>query len=292
MRTSSFVREKSLRTDSDFYPRFAKVHIGASRPSYTGPDFVPSQVSSDMPSVRFTAPRPATVALTSVRRFRRAPGYGDRVTRARAARSLGSLPLYQPVTRGYLGAAGDAKFVDVALADYSCSTTGSLTHLDIVPQGTTVNSREGKAFKVTGVHVKGFIQGLAATAITTASWALVWDYQPNKASTNIVDIFDSINATSFRNRDNAGRFKILAYRFNTVIGNTGGNLTDSTVRVVDSFTAVGPGAGVALCTSSDTTGVIGNRVSGALYLVTTGSNPVDTSEAKAVFRIRVMFSDV
>jgi len=60
------------------------------------------------------------------------------------------------VPRGFVGlVASDAKYFDVVSLASGANQTGLVTHLDIIPQGTTVNSREGKSFQIRNIHVQG-----------------------------------------------------------------------------------------------------------------------------------------
>ena len=165
----------------------------------------------------------------------------------------------------------DSKYFDVAGATYGCNTTGSITHLDIVPQGTTVTTREGKSFRLTSVWARGSIDNLAATVLSDVLCMLVWDRQPNKALAAITDIIDVVTADSFTKRENAGRFKILK-KWSVSMSGSGTTVTNNggkTNHRIDDYVKL-PSDCVAVCTSADTTGAIGNRISGALLLVTAG----------------------
>lgn len=210
----------------------------------------------------------------------------SRVARMRVARA----PL-QPALRGFLGA--DAKFHDVAVASYVLDTTGSITHLDVVPQGTSVNDREGKAWQNTSLQIRGSAVANSAATVGTGAVYIVWDKQPNKALPAITDILDSANAGSFTKRENALRFKIvrkLRYNFE---GNqtTAGQQTESTMHDVDEYIRL-PGECVALTTAADTTGAIGNRISGALLAVTVGTVAAGTGAASFSVRYRLNFKDI
>lgn len=195
------------------------------------------------------------------------------------------------VPRGFVGLAGDRKFVDTALAVYAMNTTGSITHVSIVPTGTTVNSREGKSFRVTSCQVRGNVSSDAATTVAPAAWALVWDYQPNKALPALTDIWDAVNDASFIKRENNARFKILLWRHHTMIGNVTTPASGGEQCPVDEFVKM-PKDAVALCTVADTTGVIGNRINGALYLCTMGGIAAGTADANLTVSVRTNFIDV
>lgn len=194
--------------------------------------------------------------------------------------------------RGFLGAAGDAKFFDKAAASYAMDTTGSITHIDVVPQGTTVNEREGKAFAPTSVHVRGYANSGTEGLTTQGVLYLIWDYQPNKALASITDVLDSTSSVSFPKRENAGRFKILRqlrYVFSGESDNSA--VSGPNVFDIDEYVRI-PKDCVALCTAADTTGAIGNRISGALLAITVGRTAAGTAAAGCTVGYRVNFMDI
>ena len=186
----------------------------------------------------------------------------------------------------------DSKYFDVAGATYGCNTTGSITHLDIVPQGTTVTTREGKSFRLTSVWARGSIDTLATTVLTDVLCMLVWDRQPNKALAAITDVIDVVTADSFTKRENAGRFKILKKWSMSMVGvssgSGGGGISN---HRVDDYVKMPPDC-VAVCTNADTTGAIGNRISGALLLVTAGDQvAAGTVSANLISGFRIGFKE-
>lgn len=218
-------------------------------------------------------------ALASARRLDRGP-------------SMSYQRLHQPM-RGFLGPAGDQKYVDVANASYGMDTTGSITHVSIVPQGTTVNQREGKAFQITSVQIRG--QSLSDLSTTTAAGHvyLVWDYQPNKALAGITDVLDAVTTQSFTKRENASRFKILMSRVYVFAGNATVPVDGTEIYPVEEFIRVPKSCSIATCTVADTTGAIGNRVTGALLLITVGNKAIAGNlGASYVVTLRVNFKDI
>ena len=194
------------------------------------------------------------------------------------------------VPRGFVGAAGDAKFVDTASATYAVNTTGSITHISIIAQGDDVNKRDGKACRATSVQVRGAINADTTNTLSTYQCALVWDYNPNKALPVIGDIFDSISAFSFPKRENNKRFKIVKKFYGAIVGNQTTVTTGLETIPVDEYVRLPADANI-LYTAADTTGVIGDVIAGALYWVTMGSNVAGTADANAVVGFRVNFTD-
>lgn len=214
-----------------------------------------------------------------------------RTNKINQMRNMGALQNNQ-VPRGFLGAAGDAKYIDIANANYAMDTTGSVTHLSIVPTGTTVNARIGKAFQATSFECKGTVAGGSTATYNKVRALLVWDYQPNKALAGITDILDTASAYSLKKRENASRFKIIRdWSMDLVGGNGAGLYTDTALENFDQYVKL-PKDCVATCTTADTTGVIGNRVTGALLLVTVGIQSPGTAAAVLNFTGRVNFKDI
>jgi len=199
---------------------------------------------------------------------------------------------YVPVPpRGFVGTRGDAKWVDTAQATYAVDTTGSITHISIVPQGTSVNAREGKAFRCTSVNIRGFISANSAATQNDYQCCLVWDYSPQKVLPAITDIFDSVTSLSFPKRENNERFKIVKKYKGILLGNSAAPTTGDETFHIDDYVKLPKDANV-LCTTGDTTGAIGDVIQGALYWVTMGFHaPSATLAAVATMGFRVNFTD-
>lgn len=191
--------------------------------------------------------------------------------------------------RGFM-AGNDYKFVDLAAANYQNDTTGSITLIATIPQGTTVNTREGKSAQLTSVRVRGFIESKAATTVAQAACYLVWDRQPNKALAAIADVLVSASSNAFPNRENAQRFVIIkSWRYGFA-GNTTAPAAQPTTIPVDDYVKL-PRECVTSFTSADTTGVIGDIISGALLFITVGTIAAGTAAAESQLAFRVNFRD-
>lgn len=196
------------------------------------------------------------------------------------------------ITRGFVaGAAGaDAKYFDVASASYACNTTGSITHLNVITQGNSINQREGKSYRIRNIQIRGVLETDTTTTRTGTACYLVWDKQPNKALAAITDIFDTITSQSFTKRENTGRFVILKKWHRTLIGNITTPATGREAVDIDKYLKL-PKDLVTMLTSGDTTGVIGDIISGALLWVTMGSVAAGTADANATVGFRIGFTD-
>lgn len=199
--------------------------------------------------------------------------------------------LHQPM-RGFLGPAGDQKFHDVAFFGSVMNTTGAISHLDVIPTGTGVSTREGKCCQITSFQVRGECQSGTTTAVALGAVYFVWDYQPNKALAAVLDVLDTASANSFIKRENASRFRILAQRHYSMTGLLGTPATGCEQFAVEEFIRVPASSSVVTCTINDTTGVIADRVSGALLMVTVGDTAAGTAAPNYNVGIRVNFRDI
>lgn len=198
-----------------------------------------------------------------------------------------------PVKRARLASlslAADSKYFDVAATQYGFNTTGSVTHLDIIPQGDTVSQRNGKAWQNTNLQVRGYLYGDTTALLNQVAMYIIWDRQPNKALAGVTDILAVAASYGFMNRENKGRFLCIKKWQRMLIGNTTAVATGREALVIDKWIRL-PAECVAQCTAADTTGVIGNRVTGALLLLTVGSSAAGTSDASSVLGFRIGFKD-
>lgn len=194
-------------------------------------------------------------------------------------------------TSGFVGASGDAKFVDTDEATYACDTTGTVTHLDIVPRGSSVNEREGKNFRNTSIQIRGSLKNGSTASVSEAVVLIVWDKQPNKALAVIGDVLDSVASTAMNKRENASRFVIIRRYDNCLTGKGDGTSAPGYFINFDQYIKLPPDC-IASCTDADTTGAIGNRISGALLMMTLGSNVAGTTASALTCTVRVNFEDI
>ena len=226
------------------------------------------------------------------RRMAQAAGlHGRRMSALMAARAYPIARPMQPALRGFLGGAGENKYVDVANAVYVCDTTGSITHISVVAQGDSVNQRDGRKFMPTWVNMRGIIANGSTATSTESAVLLVWDKQPNKALAAITDILDVVSTVAQNKRENSSRFMIIRRWSVLLTGKSDGSTVPGFARNFDRYVRLPRGL-VAECTPSDTTGEIGNRVTGALLLVTLGNRAAGTAAAALETSIRIGFKDV
>lgn len=184
----------------------------------------------------------------------------------------------------------DYKFVDLASATYANNTTGSVTLVATIPQGSTVNNRDGKSCQLTSVRIRGRI--VADTTATTqgVACALVWDRQPNKALAALLDVYDVATTNNFPNRENSGRFRIIKEWRDVLNGNSNAPASGPVILNMNEYIKL-PYECVSSYTTADTTGVIGDIITGALLFITWGSVVAGTADANTTAAFRVNFRD-
>jgi len=214
---------------------------------------------------------------------------GRRMSSLMAARAF---PIARPIVqRGFVGGAGENKYFDVAGAMYVLDNTGAITHLDVVTQGNTVNSRDGRKFMPTSVNFRGRIMSGTGTTFSENAVMLVWDKQPNKALAAITDVLDAATPYAQNKREHASRFQVIRRWDSVCSGKNDGTTVGGFIRNFDHFVRLPRGL-IAECTPADTTGAIGNRVTGALLLITVGNMGAGATAASLYCSIRIGFKDV
>lgn len=186
--------------------------------------------------------------------------------------------------RGFVNA--EFKYVDNAYTTRALDTTGSIEHISIIPQGSTIGSRLGKSCRVTSVRVAGHLANSTAALTNHVQVCYVWDYQPNKALAALTDVFDGVAPHYQIKMENAERFKVLRtydYTLTGVLGAPG-----SSVSFQHSFKVPN---GLCMYTTADTSGVIGNCIEGALLVIHRGTTAAGTGAANSYLTHRVYFAE-
>lgn len=186
----------------------------------------------------------------------------------------------------------EKKYLSNAIATYNCDTTGSITDLCIIPQGNTVNTRNGKEISLKAVQVRG--QVLAGTGSKErVCLMLVYDREPNAAAAVPVmtDILAAASSTALSNRDNAPRFKVIRrWEFN-IVGTPGtASVSEQSQHIVDEYVRLGPKYQIKW-QASDTTGATAAKIKGNLLLVVVGNNANSAATPTFVVNTRVDFQD-
>lgn len=201
------------------------------------------------------------------------------------------LCLMFPFPSGSLPAT-DQKFIDPFMSANYMDNVGTILHLDIIPVGNGVSAREGKAFSVDSLQIRGSVFASSVGTVAMGAVYYVWDHQPNKGLPAVTDVLDSVSPYSFIKRENASRFRIIGQRHYSVLGNSGAPKTTAGSYPVEEYIRLPRSSCIATTTLLDTTGVIGNRVTGALYLVLVGDQASGVNSPAYLVNVRITFSDI
>lgn len=194
-------------------------------------------------------------------------------------------------TSGGRGAFGgrDPGYVDLASATYALDTTGSITLINTVGQGASINERIGKRIMLKSLQFRGQ-QATGATATSTeVAYMIVYDRRPCGNLPAITDILDTISSRSFNKNTNSARFRILKRVDRVLIGSVANTLTCCSNYNEDWWLSL---KGLAQVFNAAGTGAIGDIDEGALYLVTVGATAAGTAAGFLVGGFRVRYQDV
>jgi len=186
-------------------------------------------------------------------------------------------------------ASRETGYVDLAVANYALDTTGSITLLATVAQGTDVNKRIGKKIMWKSLQCRGMCLNNAAALVNDCSLLVVYDKRPTGALPAVTDVLVSAAAASFNNDVNSGRFKILKRHDFLLSGIPATTNGDGPAESADFFLKL---KGLPAVYKAAATGAIGDIEEGALYLVTVGNTVAGTAAAVATIGFRTRFIDV
>ena len=186
-------------------------------------------------------------------------------------------------------------YVDVDKAPYPLDTTGSVTLLNTIAQGASVNQRVGKKVQLKGIQARGVSFNNTGASFNDFAYLIVWDKRPTGALPAVTDILTAALPTAMNNDANAGRFSILKRVDGVMIGNSSftgavaNALTDCSALDQDWYLDL---KGRETVYKAAATGAIGDIEQGALYLVTVGSNAPGAIAAVLYQAFRLRFLDV
>lgn len=200
--------------------------------------------------------------------------------------------VYKPKRRMYskskaIPFRADPGFVDLASASRALDTTGSITLVATIPQGSSQNERIGKKIRYKSFQVRGTLASNSATVSTRVAFFLVYDKKPTGSLPAITDILETISSTSFTNDNNSTRFDIIRRWDYVLIGNST-NLTESSAISINSFVKFRKQA----VFKSSATGAIADYDEGAVYLITVGETAAGTGAGASTLTIRTRFDDI
>lgn len=181
----------------------------------------------------------------------------------------------------------DRGFVDTAVTSYVADTTGTLTLMATIAQGTSVNQRVGKKIMYASIQIRGRVFSGTACTTTDTAFIIVYDRRPTGALPAITDVLVSASAGSMNNDDNSGRFQIVRRQDHTLVGNTTTPATGKECFSVDDFIKFRRPA----VYKAGAAGTIGDIEEGALYLVTIGVTAAGTGAATFSMGWRIRFTE-
>lgn len=183
---------------------------------------------------------------------------------------------YKPSSSVYskskVSATKDFKYVDTAITVSGCDTTGALTLLNGLSQGSDISNRIGRKYMNKSIELRGYFTtqvAAGATAPQAIRVALICDNQPTGVAPTLVQIFDTISGTTFKRLDFRNRFTIIKDKLWTPCGvyETASSTDSSSSPTVHWYKKIN------LKTVNMGTGATISAInSGALYLVTLGTS--------------------
>lgn len=210
-----------------------------------------------------------------------------RPSRKRVA-SAAAKPAAKKARRSPIQYQKETGYVDLAASTYNCDTTGTITLIATIPQGTSVNQRVGKKVMLKSVQFRGLIRAKAATTTADAAFLIIYDARPTGALPAITDVLDTATAASFNNDTNSDRFRILKRRDFTVCGNVTTPSTGQEAKTADFFLKINKPS----VFKAAGTGAIADISDGALYLVTVGNQAAGTGACELAGGFRTRYIDV
>lgn len=179
-------------------------------------------------------------------------------------------------------------FVDVANASYANDTTGSITLLNTVAQGSSVNQRIGKKWMMKSIQCRGYQFNNTTATFNDTACLLVYDKRPTGSLPAITEVLNTVNAASFNNDVNSGRFRIIRRWDKMLLGVASATTgTETSVLQFEEFVKLN----LPVVNKGATNGAIGDIEQGALYFITVGSSAPGTANAATQVGFRIRFKD-
>lgn len=195
---------------------------------------------------------------------------------------------YRPRAQ-YRQAHKDKGYVDLATANYAMDTTGSITLVATIAQGTTVNTRVGKRAAYVSIQGRGYAFNGSTATSNQGVMILVYDRRPTGSLPAITDILDTATSNSFNNDANSDRFLILKRKEFFLIGTqSAADGPSASAENADFFMRVNK----PIVFKAAGSGAIADISEGAIYLVTVGNTAAGTAAATLNLGFRTRFIDV
>lgn len=185
-------------------------------------------------------------------------------------------------------ASKETGYVDLAVANYPMDTTGSVTLLATIAQGTAVTQRVGKKVVIKSIQCRGQAYAGTTATLNDCAYMLVYDKRPTGALPAVTDILVSAASNAFNNDANSGRFRILKRMDFRLVGNSTTPVVDSASADADFFLVVNQ---IEVFKAAGT-GAIADIEEGAIYLVTVGNQAAGNTAAILSVAFRTRFIDI
>jgi hypothetical protein len=186
---------------------------------------------------------------------------------------------------------GEHHFTDTTLSSQVYDTTGLVTLLNDIAEGTSTQERNGRKIQMTGITFRCVAENGSAALWNKCVTLLVEDLRPTGSLPAISDIVESITSDALNNEAGFGRFKIHMRKTWILRAGSGSTAANGGAPFVRSFDKYKPLKNRDVHYSG-ATGGIGEIIKGALYLVTYGNTPAGTGAASLSGNIRLSFKDV
>lgn len=190
---------------------------------------------------------------------------------------------------------------DFVESSAAASVSPLVQHLDIIDQGTGFSDRNGQRTQITGLHIRGRINwdgSNSTTNVDQVGYFVVWDRTPSgnlPLAAEILNLGDGTDANvAFPNLNGQDRFIILARKswLMTKVNTSATVVANANTQIeLDDYFGFGRNL-TTLTNLGQTSGVIAQRTSGALYLIPFGGIPVIDDPSVMTFNYRVHFTDL
>jgi len=184
------------------------------------------------------------------------------------------------------------KWVDKTVSGDVASDATQVVHLDVVPQGDGCEERIGRTYTIRSVDVNAIITaGITQTKPFLCKFAIVLDRESNGELPEITDIYEATAPHAPWNKDNAGRFQILAEKQCVISGDGDNPASQTTFSMVPIRLFTRRNIKVTTLIT-DATGAIENRKNAAVLLVFRGNADGTLDNAPQISAYtRVTFTD-
>jgi hypothetical protein len=166
-----------------------------------------------------------------------------------------------------------------------CDTTGAVTLLDGMVQGTSAITRVGRQIVVRSVELSLAMHVTPTTGLDQIDrFLLIYDRQSNGVAPTIQDVLESNSVFALPNKNNALRFVILMDVVKAVNASTESDSDVVTGRVVRRCNKL-------VQFNSGNAGTVADIATGGMFLITMGTLDAGVTAGSLIGRVRVNFTD-